>query len=156
MGLTNIIDEIVLLVQSVDGISGGAAKVYGYWNHVESEAEVKEKYVANGIIHAWVVTRESTAAEDLGPNYRRDRHKITIVGFRSAQKHADGEQRLQETAEGVRAVFDPQGARHLPNQAGFIRTPVQVEEVGAAVFAGFGLCWYAKLSFLVEQERIGS
>ena len=156
MPLTDMIDAVVTLVSSVPGISGGAAKVYGYWNYAETEAELKEKYVAGGIIHAWIVTRESLTAEDLGPNFRRDRHKIVIHGFRSLEKHPDGEQRHQELVEAVRAVFDPQGARHLPSNAGFIRTPVQVEDFGTAVFAGFGLCWYAKLSFEAEQERIGS
>ena len=46
MPLTDMIDAVVTLVSSVPGISGGAAKVYGYWNYAENEAELKEKYVA--------------------------------------------------------------------------------------------------------------
>jgi hypothetical protein len=150
MALTNIIDEIVLKIQAVAGIG----KVYGYHNHVESEAEIKANYVLGGIIHAWIVTREATAVEDIG-NHSRHRHKIVILGYRSVEKHPDGEQRHQDLVELVRAIFDPQGSRHLPNQAGWVRTPIQVEEFGAARFSDIGLCWYAKLSFEVEQERIG-
>jgi hypothetical protein len=152
MALTNIVDEVVILVKAVPNIG----KVYGYHNHVDTEAEVKEKYRdATGIIHAWIVTRGATAVEDAG-NHARHRHKIYILGYRSVQKDPDSEQKHQDLTELVRAIFDAQGSRHLPNLAGWVRTPIQVEDFGARVFSDIGLCWYAVLSFEVEQERIGS
>jgi len=150
-GLTEMVDEIVILVKAVPGIG----KVYGYQDYADSEAAVKEKYVSGGIIHLWIVSREATAVEDVG-NHSRHRHKIVIAGFRSVENNPDGEQRHQDLVELVRALFDAQGSRHLPNLAGWVRTPVQVEVFSQALFLKIGLCWYAKLSFDVEQERIGS
>jgi len=150
VALTNIVDEIVLKIQAVPGIG----RVYGYQDYADSEAAVKEKYVSGGIIHLWIVTREATAVEDVG-NHSRHRHKIAIVGFRAVENNPDGEQRHQDLVELVRAIFDAQGSRHLANQAGWVRTPMQVEEFSQAVFLKIGLCWYAKLSLEVEQERIG-
>ena len=147
---TEMVNEIAALVEAVPGIG----KVFRFYDHVDSEAEVKAKYMSGGILHAWVVTHVKTPVEDVG-NHTRRRDLILIAGRRSVEKGPDSERLHQEMTERVRALFDAQGSRHLANQAGWVRTPLSVEEFSSDIWMNM-LCWYALLSCEVEPERIGS
>lgn len=147
VALTEAIDEVVTLVQAVTGIG----KVYGYWNHAESEAELKEKYVSGGLIHAWVVTRESTESKSMSPLVVRQSHRLAVIGFRAIQKDVDGEQKHQEMAE---AVWQKLADNHHMPAGKYALADPQVEEFGAAMFAGFGLCWYVRISVVATKRTV--
>src|ERR1019366_9105765 len=101
MPLTTIIEAIVTLLQGVSGMG----KVLDYSRYTASEKERIDTYVSAGVLNAWIVTRESTAAHDrgAGPLNVRDQHKIVIEGFRAVASDAGSEQLHQDLVEAVRA-----------------------------------------------------
>ena len=151
MPLTTIIDAIVTELQQVPGIG----HVLAYSRYTESEQQRIETYVSNGILNTWIVTRDSTAAHDrgVGPLNVRDRHKIVIEGFRAVTQAANSEQLHQDLVEAVRTQLH--NNRELPEGAGWLSTPVQVEAFNAVMFFGAVLCWHAKLSVIGEEVKQG-
>jgi hypothetical protein len=151
MPLTTIIEAIVTLLQGVSGIG----KVLDYSRYTSSEKERIDTYVSNGVLNAWIVTRESSAAHDrgAGPLNVRDQHKVVIEGFRAVASGAESEKLHQDLVEAVRAELHQN--RLLPAGAGWLSTPVQVEAINAVMFFGVVLCWHAKLSVIGEEVRMG-
>lgn len=151
MPLTTIINAVVTVLQGVSGIG----KVLAYSRYTASEKERLDTYVTGGVLNPWIVTRESTTAHDrgAGPLNVRDQHKIAIEGFLAVTSAPDSEQNFQNLIEAVRSALHSN--RTLPNGAGWLSTPVQVDAVNAVMFFGNILCWHAKLSVTGEEVRMG-
>ncbi|MBI2815457.1 MAG: hypothetical protein HYX72_00810 [Acidobacteria bacterium] len=151
MALSNVVDSIVSLLEQVQGIG----KVLDYSRYAASERERLDTYVSGGVLHCWIVTRESTAAHDLGAGDKnvRDRHTITIEGYRAVASAADSERLHQEMAEAVRSALH--NNRKLPSDAGWLSTPVQVQQFNSVMFFRTVLCWHAKLTVTAEEVMQG-
>ena len=151
MPLTTIVAAIVGLLQQVNGIG----KVLDYSRYTASEKERINTYVSGGLLNCWIVTRESTAAHDRGAGEGnvRDRHTISIEGFRAVTSAADSEKAHQDLVEAVRSVLH--NNRKLPNGAGWLSTPVQVQQFNAVMFFHSVLSWHAKLTVVAEEVMQG-
>ncbi len=162
--LSNIIDAIVALLEGIDGMG----KVLNYSRYTPEEGVHFETYVqkdpedsTKGLLHCWIVTRESTKSHDrgAGPVNIRDQHKIVIEGFRALQSGKTSELLHQEMAEAIRAKLHEN--RKLPSaddpnaSAGWLSSPVQVEAFDVRMFQGAVLAWHAKLSFTAEPVLQG-
>jgi hypothetical protein len=149
--LSTVVDAIVGLLEQVEGIG----KVLDYSRYVSSERDRIETYVSGGLLNCWIVTRESTAAHDRGAGALnvRDRHTITIEGFRAVASGANSEKLHQEMVEAVRAALHAN--RNLPNGAGWLSTPVQVQQFNSVMFFHAVLAWHAKLTLIAEEVMQG-
>lgn len=147
MALSDILSAIATLLEG----ASGAGKVYANWRYFQNEKEIKDNCVASGIVNVAFVTREQTAAHDrgAGPSNARSRHKIVIEAFRAVASGAESEKAHQDLAEAFRDALH--GSRRLPGGAGWLSTPVQVEQFGRVMFANSILCWHAKLSVIAED-----
>ena len=151
MPLTTIVESIVALLQEVNGIG----KVLDYSRYTSSEKQRIDTYVSGGVLNCWIVTRESTAAHDRGsgPLNIRDRHIISIEGFRAVSSPADSAKLHQDLVEAVRLKLH--NNRMLPDSAGWISTPVQVQQFDAVMFFRSVLSWHAKLTLIAEETVAG-
>lgn len=151
MPLSNIVDSIVGLLEEVPNIG----KVLDYSRYAASERERLDTYVSGGVLHCWIVTRESTAAHDVGAGEKnvRDRHTITLEGYRAVSSAADSEKLHQEMAEAVRSKLHAN--RKLPGAAGWLSTPVQVQQFNSVMFFHTVLSWHAKLTVTAEEVMQG-
>jgi hypothetical protein len=151
VALSNIIDEITTLLSQVSGIG----KVLDYSRYTPGEKERIETYVSGGLLNCWIVTRESTAAHDrgAGDNNVRDRHTISIEGFRAVSSAADSEKLHQVLAESVRSALHAN--RRLPSGAGWLSTPVQLQQFNTVMFFHAVLSWHVKLTVIAEDIMQG-
>lgn len=146
MALTTIIEAVEDLLEAIPGIG----QVHAYYRHVESEADLAKHYRLDGLIHAWVITRDSTDGEAMSPRVLRPKHNLVIHGLRAVSAaEIDGEKIHQEMTEEVFKKLAQN--HHLPNDAGVLSSP-RVIDFGAAMFAGLGLCWYAQLGVTAEDR----
>ena len=155
MPLSNIVDAIVGLLQQVEGIG----KVLDYSRYASSERERIETYVSGGVLNCWIVTRESTAAHDRGAGLInvRDRHTISIEGFRAVTSAANSEKLHQELVEAVRTMLHANRKLPIINgvSAGWLSTPVQVQQFNSVMFFHAVLSWHVKLTVIAEEEIQG-
>ncbi len=151
MPLDNIVDAIVTLLRQVNGIG----KVLDYSRYAPSEKERLDTYVSSGVLNCWIVTRESTAAHDrgAGPLNVRDRHTISIEGFRAVTSASNSERLHQDLVEAVRSILH--NNRKLPSSAGWLSAPVQVQQFNTVMFFHAVLAWHAKLTVIAEETMQG-
>ena len=151
MPLTTIVESIVSVLTPITGIG----KVLDYSRYSPSEKDRIDTYVSGGVLNCWIVTRESTESHDrgAGPLNIRDRHTIAIEGFRAVTAAANSEQLHQDMVESVRAALH--NNRSLPNAAGWLSTPVQVQSFRTVMFFHSVLAWHAKLTVIAEETMQG-
>ncbi len=150
MALGTIITEIVTLLAQVSGIG----KVLDYSRYTSGEKERLDTYVSGGVLNAWIVTREATAARDVGagPKNIREQHSIVIHGYRAVTSAADSEKLHQDLVEAVRAKLHDN--RKLLG-GGWLSAPVSVRAFNTVMFFNAVLCWHAELVVTAEEKLQG-
>lgn len=147
MALTTILEAVKTAVETVAGI--GPVMVYS--RYTPSEKELTDTFSSAGVLRPWLITRESTASKDMGPQWSRDTHTVVLHGYRAVTSAAGSEQSLQDEAEAVRAKLRDETVRLLGG-AGRIITPCSCRVFNAVMFANQILAWHAELVIQAEER----
>ena len=145
MALTDNITAIQAMLQAVSGI----ANVYDTVRNWQSEKQFRDgARTAGGAIQFWFLTREATAAEELGPRLTARKHTIVLHGYAGVNDAAGSERSFQGLIESVAAALDAD--RKLAQTAGH-SDPAQVRAVDYRILNGV-LCHHAEMALVVEEK----
>src|SRR3990170_5899948 len=98
MSLANNIPAIKTILEGVTGVEN----VYDTVRNWQTEKQFRDgARTSGGGIQFWFLTRESTAAEDLGPRFTARRHTIAIHGYTAVHDAAASEKTFQALIESV-------------------------------------------------------
>lgn len=153
MSLRAIIDQTAVMASAVPN----SGKVYKHLVWSTDDADIASLFQDNNQrINTIMITRESAASIDRGPNDNRDQHTIVLKWYRSATRANDAstatEDTFQDDVEAMRTAFknnrkltDGNGTRHA-----IFCDPMIARLVGFVMFKG-ALCNYAELVFVAED-----
>ena len=145
MSLTNILQAVKTILEGVSGV----ANVYDTVRNWQTEKQFRDAArTPAGGIQFWFLTRESTAAEDLGPQFTTRRHTLALHGYYGVQDAAASEKTFQALVESVVAAL---GANRALNQSARHSGPAQVRAVDFRVLNNV-LCHHAELALEVEEK----
>lgn len=153
MSLRNILDQAAVIAGGVPNVG----KVYKHLVWSTDDADIASLFQdGSGKINTIMITRESTASSDLGPNDNRDKHSILLRWYRSASRATDAstatEDTFQDDVQAMCAAF--KGNRKFTNGQGarqaIYSDPMYARLVGFVMFKGV-LCNYAELVVVVED-----
>ena len=145
MPLTNHIAAIQTILSGVSGV----ANVYDTVRNWQTEKQFRDAArTASGAIQFWFLTREATAAEDLGPKFTARRHTIALHGYYGVNDAASSETAFQALVESVVAAL---GANRKLNSTARHSGPVQVRAMDFRVLSNV-LCHHAELVLEVEDK----
>ncbi|HWO88414.1 MAG TPA: hypothetical protein VNL98_04610 [Gemmatimonadales bacterium] len=141
--------ENMAAIQAILSGVAGVENVYGTVRNWQTEKQFRDgARTASGGVQFWFLTREATAAEDLGPRLTARRHTIALHGYAGVNDAASSEQSFQELIERVAGALNAdrklaQTARHCG--------PPQVRAVDYRVLNGV-LCHHAEIVLAVEDK----
>ena len=145
MSLANNIQAIQTILEAVTGV----ANVYDTVRNWQTEKQFRDAATtpAKGI-QFWFITREATAAEDLGPRLTARRHTIALHGYCGANDAAASEKAFQDLVESVVAAL---GADRKLNQTARHSGPAEVRAVDFRILSNV-LCHHAEIALVVEDK----
>jgi hypothetical protein len=153
MSLRKILNQSEVIASGV----ADSGKVYEHLVWSTDDADLAALFQdVSGKINTIMMTRESTASIDRGPNDNRDRHTIVLKWYRSASRAADAstatEDGFQDDVEAMRAAFNANRKLTDAQQAHNAKwcDPMQARMVTFVMFKGV-LCNYAELVFVAED-----
>jgi len=139
VSLADVTTETASILKLVPNIG----RVNEYRRAVQSEADFRALFVADGRVLAWDVTRESTISEARTVGATYERHLVVVRGYMGVKDADATEPTFQALIELIRATM--RGKRNL-NSKVLDTTPMQARLVGAATIQGV-LCHYCELTF---------
>lgn len=152
MSLRNILDAH----QSIAAATAKIGKVYKHRVLNVEEAQMASLFKdSNGRIDVCFITRESSQADDRGPNNNYRQPSIVMAWYRSVSRTADdvtnSEDSFQDDVESVMDTFDANrkltvGGVHKATWS----AAMQARNVTYVMFQG-ALCHYAELVHVVED-----
>jgi hypothetical protein len=141
-------DNIAAVRSILLGVSG-VANVYDTVRNWQSEKDFREAArTASGGTQFWFITRESSAAQDLGPQFTRRRHLLAIHAYAGVHDAVESERSFQALIEAAAAALD---ADRKLNQTARHSGPVQVRAVDFRVINNV-LCHHAELTLGAEDD----
>ena len=145
MALANNIQAVRTILEGV----GGVANVYDRVRNWQTEKQFRDGATApGGGIQFWFITREATAAEDLGPRFTRRRHTLAVHGYAGVQDAAASETTFQALVESVVAAL---GADRKLGATARHSGPAQVRAVDFRILSNV-LCHHAEIALAVEDK----
>lgn len=145
MSLANNIQAIQTILGGVTGVEN----VHDTVRNWQTEKQFRDgATTAGGGIQFWFLTRESTAAEDLGPRLTARRHTIALHGYTAVNDAAASEKTFQALVESVVAAL---GADRKLNQTARHSGPAQVRAVDFRIVSNV-LCHHAEIALVVEDK----
>lgn len=145
MALADNITAIQAILMGVPGV----ANVYPTVRNWQSEQQFREGgRTAAGGLQFWFLTREATAAEDLGPRLTARRHTIALHGYAGVNDAAASEQAFQALIESVVAAL---GTDRKLGQTARHSGPAEVRTVDYRILNGV-LCHHAEVVLVVEEK----
>ena len=136
-------------IQTILGGVAGVANVYATVRNWQSDKQFRDgARTATGGVQFWFLTRESTAAEDLGPRLTARKHTIALHGYAGVNDAAASEQAFQALVE---SVVEAVGADRKLDQTARHSGPAQVRAVDYRIINGV-LCHHAELALEVEEK----
>ncbi len=145
MSLANNIEAIKTILQGVSGV----VNVYDTVRNWQTEKQFLDgaRNPAGGV-QFWFLTRESTEAEDLGPQFTARRHTIALHAYAGVNDAAASEKSFQALLESAVAAL---GANRKLNQTARHSRPAEVRAVDFRVINNV-LCHHAELALEVEDK----
>ena len=141
-------DNIQAMRTILAGVAG-VANVYETVRNWQSDKQFRDgARTASGGVQFWFLTREATAAEDLGPRLTVRRHTIALHAYAGVNDAAGSEQTFQALIENVVAAL---GADRKLGQSARHSGPAEVRAVDFRIINGV-LCHHAELVLLVEEK----
>lgn len=153
MSLRKILDQTAVMAAAI----ANSGKVYKHLVWSTDDADLVSLFQdSQNRMNTIMITRESTASIDRGPNDNRDRHTIALKWYRSATRAADAstatEDTFQDDVEAMRTAF--KSNRKLTDGNGVRQAiycdPMIARLVSFVMFRGV-LCNYAELVFVAED-----
>ena len=145
MSLATNIQAVKTILQGVSGVSN----VYDRVRNWQTEKQFRDgAKTPGGQIQFWFITREATAAEDLGPRFTARRHTLAVHGYAGVQDTAASESAFQALVESVVAAL---GANRKLNDTARHSGPAQVRAVDFRILANV-LCHHAEIVLAVEDK----
>ena len=145
MSLANNIQAIQTILASVSGIEN----VYDTVRNWQTEKQFRDGAATpGGGIQFWFLTRESTAAEDLGPRFTARRHTIALHGYAAVHDAAASEKTFQGLIESVVEALD---ADRQLNVTARHSGPAQVRAVDFRIVSNV-LCHHVEITLVVEDK----
>ena len=145
MALANNIQAVKTILEGITGV----ANVYDTVRNWQTEKQFRDgAKAAGGGIQFWFITREATAAEDLGPRLTARRHTLALHGYTGVQDAAASEKKFQALIESVVAAL---GANRQLNQTARHSGPAQVRAVDFRILSNV-LCHHAEIALVVEDK----
>lgn len=145
MSLINSIQAIKAILESVAGV----ANVHDTVRNWQTEKQFRDAArTGAGSLQFWFLTREATAAEDLGPRLTARRHTVALHGYAGVNDAAGSEKSFQALVE---SVVEALGADRKLNQTARHSGPVEVRTVDFRVMNNV-LCHHAELALEVEDK----
>ena len=77
MSLAAITANVKGILSAVSGV----ANVYDHKKYTNNDAAFKAAFKSGNVINTWMITRESTDAQDRGPNNEFDVHTMVVAGY---------------------------------------------------------------------------
>ncbi len=147
MSLQQIIANTAGILAAVQGV----ANVSDHKKYVNDDNSFNSAFKSGNAINAWMLTRDSTKAEDRGPNNEYDVHQIVVAGYMSVQESGATEAAFQALVETVRSTFNANRRLSFNNvKAAHWSSPTSARLVGYVMFGGV-LCHYCELVTQVED-----
>jgi len=146
MGLAENIQAIQTILAGVAGV----ANVHDTVRNWQSEKQFRDAAKTASGIQFWFLTREASAAEDLGPQFTARRHTVAIHGYAGVNDAAASEKTFQALIESVAAAL---GADRKLNQTARHSGPAQVRAVDFRIINNV-LCHHAELALVVEDKPV--
>ncbi|OFV92041.1 MAG: hypothetical protein A3H28_05005 [Acidobacteria bacterium RIFCSPLOWO2_02_FULL_61_28] len=145
MSLANNIQAIQTILEGVTGVEN----VYDTVRNWQTEKQFRDGAATpGGGIQFWFLTRESTAAEDLGPRLTARRHTVALHGYTALSDAAASEKTFQALVESVVTAL---GADRQLNQTARHSGPAQVRAVDFRIVSNV-LCHHAEIALVVEDK----
>ena len=145
MSLATNIQAVKAILEGITGV----ANVYDTVRNWQTEKQFRDgATTASSGIQFWFLTRESTAAEDLGPRLTARRHTIALHGYTAVSDAAASEKTFQALVESVVAAL---GADRKLNQTARHSGPAQVRAVDFRIVSNV-LCHHAEIALVVEEK----
>ena len=144
-----VLEDNIQAIQTILAGVPGIANVHDTVRNWQSEKQFRDAArTAGGGIQFWFLTREATAAEDLGPQFTARQHTIAIHGYAAVNDAAASEKAFQALVEAAVAAL---GANRRLNQTARHSQPAQVRTVDFRIFNNV-LCHHAELALVVEDK----
>ena len=145
MSLATNIQAVKAILEGITGV----ANVYDTVRNWQTEKQFRDgATTASSGIQFWFLTRESTAAEDLGPRLTARKHAVALHGYTAVSDAAASEKTFQALVESVVAAL---GANRQLNQTARHSGPAQVRAVDFRIVANV-LCHHAEIVVVVEDK----
>jgi hypothetical protein len=147
MSLPNVIAAVTARLTAVPSTKN----VYSYAREAKEMAQFTKLFLdpAAKTIHAWMVTREGTAARDEELSTYRRTHSIVMMGYYAVNDTLNSEGAFQGIIEDVCQAFDPLALRQYDGAVDW-SDPVQVEGPTVLMY-GQVLCHAVKLIHRVQE-----
>ena len=144
MSLATNIQAIQTILQAVASVEN----VYDTVRNWQTEKQFRDGAATPGGIQFWFLTREATAAEDLGPRLTARKHTIALHGYTAVSDAAASEKTFQALIESVVAAL---GADRQLNQTARHSGPAQVRAVDFRIVSNV-LCHHVEIALVVEDK----
>jgi len=143
-------DTILAVKTILEGVSG-VANVYDTVRNWQSEKEFREAArTPSGGLQFWMLSREATAARDLGPRFTARRHTLALHGYYAVSDAAGSERTFQALVEAVAAAL---AADRTLGATARHSGPAQVRAVDFRIINNV-LCHHAELALVVEDRPV--
>jgi hypothetical protein len=145
MALADNITAIRTILEAVTGVEN----VYGTVRNWQSDKQFRDgARTGSGGIQFWFLTREATAAEDLGPRLTTRKHTIALHGYAGVNDASASEQSFQALIENV---VEALGADRKLGATARHSGPAEVRAVDFRIINGV-LCHHAEVALMVEEK----
>ena len=145
MALANNIQAVKAILEGVAGVEN----VYDRVRNWQTEKQFRDgARTPGGEIQFWFITREATAAEDLGPRFTARRHTLAVHGYAGVQDAAASETTFQALVESVVSAL---GADRKLNETARHSGPARVRAVDFRILSNV-LCHHAEIVIAVEDK----
>lgn len=145
MALGNNLTAIKNIIDAVPGVENVYDSVRNWQTEQQFRAGAR---TTGGSIQFWFLTRESTSASDLGPQFTARKHRIAIHGYAGVSDAAASEQAFQMLIEDV---VEALGADRKLQTTARHSGPTSVRTVDFRVISNV-LCHHAELVLDVENR----
>lgn len=145
MGLSSNLTAIKNMIDAVPGVEN----VYDSVRHWQTEQQFRAgARTTGGTIQFWFLTRESTSAADLGPQFTARKHRIAVHGYVGVSDSNESEKSFQALIE---EVIEALGADRKLQTTARHCGPASVRTVDFRVISNV-LCHHAELVVEVEDR----
>jgi hypothetical protein len=145
MALNSNLSSIKNILESVNGVENVYDSVRNWQTEQQFRAGARTQA---GSIQFWFLTRESSSASDLGPQFTARRHRVAVHGYAGVADAAESEKVFQGLIEAVvEALGDDRTLQGTARHCG----PATVRTVDFRVISNV-LCHHAEVILDVEDR----